>query len=89
MKSQPKILRAATMAAASLAINASPILLDAANEIALPRDTGGDLQSGVIYAANEARFTSTYYSEPLTAYTVGWKDPDDLQSLLEQARLAL
>lgn len=38
---------------------------------------------GLICAANEARFTSTFYSEPLTAYTVGWRDPENLDQLLE------
>jgi len=36
---------------------------------------------GVICAANEARFTSTHYSEPLTGYTVGWRDPENLDEL--------
>lgn len=40
---------------------------------------------GVIVAANEGRFTSKYYSEPLTAYTTGWKDPENLESILEAA----
>jgi len=34
-------------------------------------------------AANESRFASTFYSEPLTAYTVGWRDPENLETLLE------
>lgn len=38
---------------------------------------------GLICAANESRFTSTHYSEPLTAYTVGWRDPENLDQLLE------
>lgn len=50
---------------------------------ALPADPGTGLTPGVIYAANEARFTSSNYSEPLTAYTVGWKDPENLEALLE------
>jgi len=51
---------------------------------ALPADSGRDLVAGQIYAANEARFTSANYSEPLTAYTVGWKDPENLEALLAQ-----
>jgi hypothetical protein len=39
---------------------------------------------GLICAANEARFTSSHYSEPLTAYTVGWKDPEDVDALLQR-----
>ena len=38
---------------------------------------------GVICAANESRFTSAHYSEPLTGYTVGWKDPENLDALLQ------
>lgn len=32
--------------------------------------------------ANEERFTASYFSTPLTAYTVGWQDPEDLESLI-------
>lgn len=39
--------------------------------------------AGLICAANESRFTSGHYSEPLTAYTVGWKDPENIERLLE------
>lgn len=38
---------------------------------------------GVICLANEARFTSANFSEPLTAYGVGWQDPDNLQQLID------
>lgn len=49
----------------------------------LPFDDGGNnLQVNTVYAANEARFTAAHFSEPLTAYTVGWKSPD-LQELLQ------
>lgn len=51
------------------------------NEI-IPLDDGNPAP-GSIVAANEARFTSAHYSEPLTAYTVGWKDPEDLSGLLD------
>lgn len=51
---------------------------------ALARDPGSDLVSGQIYAANEARFTAANYSEPLTAYTLGWTDPENLEVLLNQ-----
>lgn len=36
-----------------------------------------------IAVANESRFNATHYSEPLTAFTVGWKDPEQLDELLE------
>jgi hypothetical protein len=58
------------------------IISEAVNELHLPIDTGEN-QPGVICAANEARFTSVNYSEPLTQYTVGWKDPENLDALLD------
>ena len=38
---------------------------------------------GVVCAANEARFADHHYSEPLTTYAVGWRDPNNLEELLE------
>ncbi|MFA5265211.1 MAG: hypothetical protein WC378_15420 [Opitutaceae bacterium] len=40
--------------------------------------------AGLICAANEARFTSGHYSEPLTAYTAGWKDPENIDAILQR-----
>jgi hypothetical protein len=57
-----------------MALNNAPIMLDLGV---------GQNPSGIICAANEARFTSTHYSEPLTAYTVGWRDPENLDALLD------
>lgn len=57
-------------------------IIEAVNELYLPQDSL-DIQPGIIYAANEARFTSQNYSEPLTQYTVGWKDPENLDALLD------
>lgn len=50
-------------------------------QLTLPVDDGRNLNSGVIYAANEARFTTATFSEPMTQYSVGWKDPE-LETLL-------
>ncbi|MDR2677767.1 MAG: hypothetical protein LBB26_04400 [Puniceicoccales bacterium] len=47
----------------------------------LPSD-GENNEKGVVCAANESRFTSANYSEPLTAFTVGWKDPENIEDLL-------
>jgi hypothetical protein len=58
-----------------LALNDAPILLDAGV---------GQNPAGIICAANEARFTSTHYSEPLTAYTVGWRDPENIDAFLDE-----
>lgn len=46
-------------------------------------DPGAELPTGVIAASNESRFVSSNYNQPLTAYTVGWRDPEDLPALLE------
>ncbi len=46
-------------------------------------DSGADLPSGVVAASNESRFRTANYNEPLTAYTVGWTDPEDVPALLE------
>ncbi|MBN1404458.1 MAG: hypothetical protein JW942_08350 [Opitutales bacterium] len=43
----------------------------------------GRQMPGTVCAANESRFEAAHLSEPLTAFTVGWKDPEDLRSLLE------
>ncbi len=51
------------------------------NEI-LPLDDGRQIP-GQVCLANESRFNAAFLSEPLTAYTVGWQDPEDLQSLLD------
>lgn len=40
--------------------------------------------SGLICAANEARFTAAHYSEALTAYTVGWRDPENVDAILQR-----
>lgn len=40
--------------------------------------------AGLICAANESRFVSGHYSEPLTGYTVGWKDPENVDAILQR-----
>lgn len=53
--------------------------------IPLGRDEGPNTNPvNLICAANEARFTSTHYSEPLTAYTLGWKDPENIDQLIQE-----
>jgi hypothetical protein len=47
----------------------------------LPKDDGFQ-DCGLVCAANESRFTSSNYSEPLTAFTVGWKDSEKIEELL-------
>jgi len=49
----------------------------------LPKDTGGNIPCEIVHASNEARFTTAHYNEPLSAFTVGWQDPENLEELLE------
>ena len=48
----------------------------------LPKDDGFQ-DCGLVCAANEVRFTAAHYSEPLTAFTVGWKDQENIGELLD------
>lgn len=48
----------------------------------LPLDDGNN-EKGIVYAANEARFSAANYSEPLTTFTVGWQDPENTLELLD------
>jgi hypothetical protein len=47
------------------------------------RDTGGDYQAGQVLFANDSRFLETYFSEPLTNYAVGWRDPNNIEESLD------
>ena len=47
-----------------------------------PREDGSS-RFGEIYLANESRFNSAFFSEPLTAYATGWRDPHNIESLLD------
>jgi len=48
-----------------------------------PRDLGDHNTPGEIYLANESRFGEQYFSEPLTTYLVGWKDPSNIEATLD------
>lgn len=43
-------------------------------------DKGGGYRNGQVLFANDSRFLETYFSEPLTNYAVGWKDPNDIEA---------
>lgn len=45
-------------------------------------DNGQSLP-GQICLANESRFAAAFYSEPLTGYATGWKDPNNIEALLD------
>lgn len=60
------------------------LLANSAPMQALDTDPGtGSLAKGVMHLANEERFTSAYYNEPLTQYATGWTDGENLQALLD------
>jgi len=48
----------------------------------LERDNG-QIQPGQTCLANESRFNSAFFSEPLTAYATGWREPNHLEALLD------
>jgi len=43
----------------------------------------GRQMPGTVCLANESRFEAAHLSEPLTAFTVGWRDPENLSALLD------
>ena len=49
---------------------------------ALERDNG-QIQPGQMCLANESRFNSAFFSEPLTTYATGWRDPNNIEALLD------
>jgi hypothetical protein len=57
-------------------------LISLGNEVKVVADSR-DLQPGMIALANEARFTAAHYSEPLTAYVVGWQDRENIKATLD------
>jgi hypothetical protein len=57
--------------------------LDPAAPIGYDRGGAYDKQVGNIMFANDSWFDTTYYSEPLTNYLVGWKDPNNLEATLQ------
>ena len=44
-------------------------------------DDGGFKHDRIV-EANASLFTESYFSEPLTGYAVGWKDPNDIAATL-------
>lgn len=36
-----------------------------------------------LHLANDSRFLETHFSEPLTTYAVGWRDPENLEATLQ------
>lgn len=50
-------------------------------QLILP-DRGSGYEAGQILFANDSRFMETYFSEPLTNYAVGWRDPNNIEATL-------
>lgn len=48
----------------------------------LPIDNGSPAP-GVVCLANEARFTASFASEPLTSYATSWRDTNDIEGTLD------
>lgn len=65
--------------------NATAVLAAAGMISRVPEDpgAGGSLQLGQCYLANETRFIEANFSQPLTEYAVGWRDPENIDAELE------
>jgi hypothetical protein len=46
-------------------------------------DTGSGYEPGQVLFANTSRFLETYFSEPLTTYATGWRDPSNIEASLQ------
>ena len=57
--------------------------MSGAQVLSIPRDRGDSNAVDGIYAANESRFVEATFSEPLTAFAVGYQDPGQLQELID------
>lgn len=55
------------------------------NDAPIFPDQGNGNQPGIIHAANDSRFVDANFSQPLTTYAIGWKDPNDIEATLEFA----
>lgn len=73
----------AALAAAMLSMQVQAGAFDYFTPLAVDLGEGRN-PHGVICAANEARFTSGHYSEQLTGYTVGWRDPENIDAILQR-----
>lgn len=55
------------------------------DHLSLGQDLGyGNNPHGLICAANTSRFEAGNFNEPLTSLSIGWKDPEGLDALLER-----
>ncbi|MCE0484230.1 MAG: hypothetical protein LV479_08340 [Methylacidiphilales bacterium] len=65
----------------ALAFRAKALAPDSALVLpGMPNTEGGE--SGRFFLPNDAAFSEQFFSEPLTTYATGWKDPEDNQALV-------
>jgi hypothetical protein len=57
-------------------------VIDRAEPILGP-DPDRGYRHGQVFFANDSRFLETFYSEPLTNYMVGWRDPNNIEDTLQ------
>ncbi len=50
-----------------------------AQDLIMGADPGSGYRNGQVFFANDSRFLETYYSEPVTNYIVGWRDPNNIE----------
>ena len=66
------------------AMRALPAVIALSNADRMPVASGNDLRPGEIYAlSNDSRFTETNFSEKLTTFATGFKDPNKIEEALE------
>jgi len=63
-------------------MQSTPTEFTNAGETLIRPDRGSSYEPGQILFANDSRFLETYFSEPLTNYAVGWRDPNDIEGSL-------
>ena len=51
-------------------------------DLVLP-DRGSGYEPGQMLFANDSRFLESHFSEPLTNYAVGWRDPSNIEASLQ------
>lgn len=80
MKTKSKPSRAAQVALANATLHSQGI---DPSKLAMPLYNGGNSPSGQICLMNEALFTQDHFSEPLTTLATGWRDPNNIDGLLD------
>ena len=61
-----------------------PAIISAFNSADRLPVANGEMPVHIIHqAANDSRFGETYYSEPLTTFSTGYRDPNNIQATLE------